>query len=217
LSFWTGCILRNHVVMAADTRRVYPERGIEDGRSNLMKISGKTWVAATGYFPLAGVILEGFRQVFGERPVDLTLLIQTSPEFRDSLIEAYEKISAEGREKFLPSADLLVGGISMEGSPYLLLISSTDGFQPHLIKDYLAMSCVNFAEPLQTRIQERLRGLKERLAAERFEDRRVKTARATLGQLIPEIAQESDWVGKEAEVVVIGPEGAKVTQVKGAK
>jgi hypothetical protein len=210
LSFWAGIILKRHVVMAADSRRVYPEKGsFEDGRSNLIRVNDFTWLAAAGFFPLAGVVLEGFHQVFGNKKVDLLLLTETEAEFRGALEAAHRKLSAENCP-----ADLLLGGISAEDEPYLAPVSSSAGFRLKLIREPFATVCHNFAEPLQSEVRALLAPLKSRLAKEAFEEARLRAAQATLRQLLAQVAAGSPWVAPEGELAAVSAKGSRLTPLK---
>jgi hypothetical protein len=211
LSFWAGIILKKSVVMAADERRVYPEKAsFEDGRSNLIRINDHTWLAAAGFFPLAGVVLEGFRQVFGDNKVDLVLLLDTEADFRAALSDAYGRLKAEGS----PASDLLLGGVSSQDVPYLVPIGSAADFRLRIIREPFATVCLNFAEPLQAKVKEALAPLKNRLAKEALEERRVKAAEAALRQLLLLVAAGSEWVAPEGEMVTVSAKGSRLTPLK---
>ncbi|MFH0809627.1 MAG: hypothetical protein V2A77_04035 [Pseudomonadota bacterium] len=211
MSFWTGIILKHSVVLAADSRRVYPEKGsYEDGRSNLLQVNQYTWLAAAGFFPLAGVMLQGFRQVFGEQKVDLPLLTDPETNFRGALQKAYRELKAENSA----SVDVLIGGISSEDQPYLAPVSSADGFMPRIFRDPLATICLNFPEPLQSQVRAGVASLKGRLAKEPLEESRLRATNAALRQIIAQVAAGSEWVAPEAEMVVISAKGSTLSQIR---
>lgn len=211
MSFWAGITLKKGVVMAADGRRVYPEKGsYEDGRSNLIRINEHTWLAAAGFFPLAGVVLEGFRQVFGDKSVDLTMLLDTEADFRAALGGAYQRLKAGNS----PAADLLLGGISSQGEPYLIPTGSAAGFRLRIIREPFATVCLNFNEPLQTEVREMLAPLKGRLTREALEERRVKAAEAALRELLKKVAAGSEWVSPEGEMVFVTAKGSRLITLK---
>lgn len=211
MSFWAGITLKRHVVMVADLRRVYPEKGgYEDGHSNLIRINDYTWLAAAGFFPLAGVVLEGFRQIFGEKKVDLAMLLETEADFRGALEAAYRKLAAEGAA----AADLLLGGISSQEVPYLIPFSSATGYRLRIVREPFSTACVNFSEPLQAEVRQLLTPLKGRLTKEVLEERRVRAAEATLKQLLRKVAAGSEWVSPQGEMATVSLKGSKMAPLK---
>lgn len=197
--------------MAADQRRVYPEKGsYEDGRCNIMRINDHIYLATAGFFPLAGVVVEGFRQVFKEGRVDLTLLTESEASFRGALTQAYDHLKGEGSS----SAEILIGGISTEDAPFLVPVSSSAGFRLQIVREPFATACTNFPEPLQSEVRASLAPLKARLARETFDERRVKAAQAALRQLLVKVAAGSPWVAPVGDMVALSAKGATMSTLK---
>jgi hypothetical protein len=201
--------------MAADTRRVFPEKGAyEDGQSNLVRINEFTWLAAAGSFPVAGEIasrtVNAFRQVFEERKVDPMLLLESEATVRDMLTQAYNQVRGES----LPTAHILIGGVSDGDEPYLVVFSSTSGFHLKIIREPFTAACLDLPKPLDEEIKASLSPLKNRLSKEPLEERRLKAATAALRNTLAQVAAGSTYFAPEGEIVVISAKGSILTPIK---
>jgi hypothetical protein len=142
MSYWFGLTIERYTILVSDRRRIYYEREslTDDSSPKIFKINDSIHITGAGLLPFVEDVAKDFREMFGLKRLSLQTLRNSYSGLKDKLLKKYwcyhNQILKQLKEKGLDASEqeqqctsVVIGAVSEEGTPFLLVSSSVQSFR----------------------------------------------------------------------------------------
>lgn len=222
MSYWFGLTLEKYAVLISDRRRTDYEHGssVDDSYPKIHKINDSIYITGSGLLSFVEDVAKDFREMFRARRFSLTMLRNSHSVLQDKLSKKYQwyhdKVLTQLREKGLDAREqelqctsVVIGAVTEENIPLLLVCHSIDSFK---IREQAGDGKFVCAPPLDDVLISIIGNIKNLIAVAAKELRKPgisiseiqEKAPGVLPPVIHEVAARDSSVSYNGDIVIIG-------------
>lgn len=222
MSYWFGLTLEKCAVLVSDRRRTDYEHGssVDDSYPKIHKINESIYITGSGLLPFVEDVAKDFREIFRAQRLSLTMLRNSHSGLQDRLSKKYQwyhnKVLTQLREKGLDirqqelqCTSIVVGAVTEENIPLLLVCHSIDSFK---VREQSGAGKFVCAPPLDDALLKIIDSVRDLIAVAAKELRKPgisiseiqEKAPDVLSPVIHEVAARDSSVSYNGDIAIIG-------------